>query len=182
MRIILVRHAQPEYEICKKRGFIGLGINLAPLSEEGCMEAEAMSKNPIFKDSQLIVSSPYTRALQTAAIISKAQQIPIAVEIDLQEWIPDLSYMDSFEDEKRLSDEFKKNAGHHSSLDQTWEPIDRFSGRIINSLNKYLGYSKIIVVCHAAVMYHLTGMSPIPYCGIIDIDYNDKYKPQGLFL
>ena len=170
MRLILVRHAQPDYTICKERGFIGLGINLAPLSKEGCKQAELMSKNMVFADSELIVSSPYTRALQTAAFISKTHQLPINVEVDLQEWIPDLTYMDTIEDEKRLSDDFKKNGGYHSSESQTWEPLDRFSKRIFGVLDRYITYSQIIVVCHAAVMYHLTGISSIPYCGIIDIE------------
>lgn len=182
MRIILVRHAHPEYDICKERGFIGLGINFAPLSKEGCEQAESMSQNPIFVGSDCIISSPYTRALQTASFISRMHQLPINVEVDLQEWIPDLTYMDSFEDEKRLSDEFKKNGGYHSSKDQKWEPLDRFSKRIIGVLDKYITYKQIIVVSHAAVMYHLTGRSSIPYCGIIDIEYNKGYQPKGLFV
>lgn len=38
------------------------------------------------------VSSPYTRALQTAAIISQKTNIDITVEMDLHEWMPDLTF------------------------------------------------------------------------------------------
>ncbi len=45
------------------------------------------------KDSlYIIVSSPYTRALQIAAIISKNRQLNIKIELDLHEWMPDLSF------------------------------------------------------------------------------------------
>lgn len=40
----------------------------------------------------VIVSSPYTRCLQTAAIVSRIRNIPLKVEVDLHEWIPDLLF------------------------------------------------------------------------------------------
>ena len=58
---------------------------MAPLTDEGVQQAELASKNEILKGSDLIVLSPYTRALQTASIISK-------VEIDLHEFIPDKTF------------------------------------------------------------------------------------------
>ena len=41
------------------------------------------------KTAELIVSSPYTRALQTAAIISRETGLKICIEVDLHEWEPD---------------------------------------------------------------------------------------------
>lgn len=37
----------------------------------------------------MILSSPYTRALQTAAILSRELNIDLQVEFDLREWQPD---------------------------------------------------------------------------------------------
>lgn len=48
-----------------------------------------MTTEDILKNSEIIISSPYIRALQTAAIISKETKIPLTVEIDLREWQPD---------------------------------------------------------------------------------------------
>ncbi|MDY3908897.1 MAG: phosphoglycerate mutase family protein, partial [Eubacterium sp.] len=44
---------------------------MAPLTELGIKQAEEVSLSPLLEGCQVIVSSPYTRALQTAAIISK---------------------------------------------------------------------------------------------------------------
>lgn len=44
------------------------------------------------KGADIILASPYTRTLQTAAIISKNTGIPIEVETDLLEWMPDLTF------------------------------------------------------------------------------------------
>ena len=41
------------------------------------------------KTAELIVSSPYTRALQTAAIISRETGLKICIEVDLHEWETD---------------------------------------------------------------------------------------------
>ena len=40
----------------------------------------------------LIVTSLMTRALQTAALLSRALHVPLAVEFDLHEWVPDLTF------------------------------------------------------------------------------------------
>ena len=181
MRLILVRHAQPDYNICRKRGFIGLGINLAPLTDEGCKQADIMSKNAIFHDADAVVSSPYTRAIQTASYISIEHGLPLKVEVDLQEWIPDLTYKNSIDDEIELSNEFLKNGGHWPNSPQKWEPLDQFSNRITQTLDKYISYNKIVAVCHGAIIYHLTNICSVPYCGIIEIDYHLGYIPKGTF-
>lgn len=92
MEIVLIRHGQPDYTPCDERGFIGHGRSLAPLSPLGVSQAEKTGKDPALKDVKLIVSSPLTRALQTAAIISRETGIPLTVEVDLREWEPDVTY------------------------------------------------------------------------------------------
>ena len=58
----LIRHAQPDYEPCSTRGYMGQGRDLAPLTEKGVQQAEAAAHDARLKDIKLIVSSPYTRA------------------------------------------------------------------------------------------------------------------------
>ena len=71
MKIVFIRHGEPNKAEVDKRGFIGQGRDMAPLTELGIKQAEEVSLNPLLENCQVIVSSPYTRALQTAAIISK---------------------------------------------------------------------------------------------------------------
>lgn len=93
MKVIFIRHGEPNYLPCDERGFIGQGRDLAPLTDEGIQQAENVAKNSILSGSEIIVSSPYTRALQTAAIISRNTGLEIKVKVDLHEWRPDKSYM-----------------------------------------------------------------------------------------
>lgn len=58
---------------------------MAPLTELGIKQAEEVSLSPLLEGCQVIVSSPYTRALQTAAIISKNTGLNIKVEVDIHE-------------------------------------------------------------------------------------------------
>ena len=71
MKIVFIRHGEPDFSEVDSRGFIGQGRDFAPLTKNGINQAEKVSKNPLLNNAQIIISSPYTRALQTAAIISK---------------------------------------------------------------------------------------------------------------
>ena len=81
-----IRHGIPDYTYGDTHGFIGQGHDFAPLKEERINDVIETSKDERLKDAQIIVSSPYTRALQTASIISKETGIDIVVEPDIREW------------------------------------------------------------------------------------------------
>lgn len=85
----LIRHGEPDYGAVSKLGFYGFGRSFAPLSERGVQQAEETAKDTRLLDADLIICSPYTRALQTAAIISREIDKEIVVEPELHEWIAD---------------------------------------------------------------------------------------------
>ncbi len=101
MKIIFIRHGEPDKTEVDKRGFIGQGRDMAHLTELGVKQAEMVSLNPLLKGGQVIVSSPYTRALQTAAIISKNTGLDIKVEVDIHEFIPDKTFQLKGEEENK---------------------------------------------------------------------------------
>lgn len=70
-KLILIRHGGPDYNFVTERGFKGHGRDLAQLTLEGIQQAKTVAMDKRLQGAQLIISSPYTRALQTAAIISK---------------------------------------------------------------------------------------------------------------
>ena len=88
----LIRHWKPDYTYGDTHGFIGQGHDFAPLKDDGIKYVIETSKDTRLKNAQIIVASPYTRALQTASIISKETGIEIAGEPDIREWQPDLTY------------------------------------------------------------------------------------------
>lgn len=67
----LIRHGEADYSDMMDKGFWGFGRSFAPLSQNGIAQAEATANDVRLKSAAFIVSSPYTRALQTAAIISR---------------------------------------------------------------------------------------------------------------
>lgn len=67
----LIRHGEPTYKPIDERRFIGHGRDLAPLTENGIKGVKETALDNRLKNCEIIVSSPYTRALQTAAILSK---------------------------------------------------------------------------------------------------------------
>ena len=91
-KFYLIRHGEPDYTYGDTHGFIGQGHDLAPLKMEKIKDVIETSKTEKLKEAQIIISSPYTRALQTASIISKETGIGIVVESDIREWQPDLTY------------------------------------------------------------------------------------------
>ena len=110
--LYLVRHGQPDYSGLQERGMFGFGRDFAPLSPLGVQQAEEAAKDPRLKQAERIVSSPYTRALQTAQIISLRTGIAVQVEPDLHEWVPDWTnqYRTS-EESFRLSEDFVRCKG-----------------------------------------------------------------------
>ena len=66
----LVRHGEADYDHMLEKGFWGFGRDFAPLSPKGRQQAETAARDGRLKSAEIIVSFPYTRALQTAQIIS----------------------------------------------------------------------------------------------------------------
>lgn len=108
----LIRHGEPDYSQLSEAGFWGFGRAFAPLSTLGIQQAELAANDERLKAANLIVSSPYTRALQTASIISRKTGLPISVEIDLHEWIPDKTNQNrTSEDATLLKNKFVEYRG-----------------------------------------------------------------------
>ena len=70
-KIFLIRHGEADYSGLSERGFYGFGRDFAPLSKRGIEQVEKMASDERLKTAEVIVSSPYTRALQTASIIGE---------------------------------------------------------------------------------------------------------------
>ena len=83
----LIRHGTADYTEKDTKIYQGFGNHLAPLSAKGIQEIETTAADPQLAQARLILSSPYTRALQSAAILSRRLQIPIQIETDLHEWL-----------------------------------------------------------------------------------------------
>ena len=184
MKIILMRHSEPDYSDAFERNYVGQGIDLGQLTENGIQIAEKASLDSRLDNAELIVSSPYTRALQTAAIVSKNRKLDIKVEIDLHEWIPDYSFKyTSFDECQKAIDLLKENNGlRPDNSPINYETIDELFTRAKNALLKYTDYNKIIVVAHGMVISRFIPPEEIPYCGMYEIDFDKSFKCRPLIV
>ena len=88
-----VRHGAPDYSERNTKIYQGFGVNLARLSEKGVQQIKETAKDERLQGADIILSSPYTRALQTASILSKELGVDIVIETDLYEWLANKNFI-----------------------------------------------------------------------------------------
>jgi len=183
MKIIFIRHGEPDVTPVDERGWIGQGRNFAPLTEKGIQQAIEASHHPLLDGCQIIVTSPYTRALQTAAIISKNTGLDIRIEVDLHEFIPDKTFqLKGAEENKLLHEDFLRCKGEYPSGEKRrWETITEIIERTKPVFDRYAeaGYDKIIVVAHGGVIRRYTGIADIAHCEVCEVKYNKNFECFG---
>lgn len=166
----LVRHGEADYSQMMESGFFGFGRDFASLSKIGIEQVEKTAKDERLKTAQIIVSSPYTRALQTAAIISRETGLKFCVEVDLHEWIPDKTNQYKTSQEAfSLAKEFYENKGVYPKGQQLkWETFEEVRKRMQRVAEKYAGFGKVIFVGHSMAFEALTGIENIKPAEIND--------------
>ena len=169
----LVRHGEANYDGMLENGFWGFGRDFAPLSEKGTQQAEITAKDIRLKNAELIVSSPYTRALQTAQIISRETGLRVEVDIDLHEWVPDENNQYKTSKESfALAREFNKFNGEYPLGEKfRWESLSHMRKRMIRVADKYSDYEKVIFVGHGMVFRCLTYIEKMAPGEIIECTY-----------
>jgi glucosyl-3-phosphoglycerate phosphatase len=78
--MILVRHAESEWNRHFSRTRIDPGIPDPPLTRDGRRQAEQLIDRLAAADVYRLVASPYRRALETATVVANALGLPITVE------------------------------------------------------------------------------------------------------
>lgn len=171
--LYLVRHGEADYSEMLEKGFYGFGRSFAPLSEKGINQAEETAVDERLKSAELIVSSPYTRALQTAAIISRETGLKICVEVDLHEWEPDKTNRYTTSEEAfMLTREFNFHKGVYPEGHQMkWETLEEVRKRMRKVADKYAEYNKVIFVGHGMAFRTLTYIERMKHAEIVECIY-----------
>lgn len=151
----LIRHGETDYSERGTKIYQGHGENLAPLTERGIQQILETAKDPRLKDADMIISSPYTRAIHTSAILSKELQINIRIETDIHEWQADKQYnfLCSEIAEKHCKEFNIYDGIYPKGISLTWENNEMLKNRLHTVLDKYKSYEKIIVVCHGMLIH-----------------------------
>ncbi|TAK25047.1 MAG: histidine phosphatase family protein [Chloroflexota bacterium] len=161
MAVYLVRHGETSYELAEERRLRGGMRDWMPLTPRGVEQAQEVAERLRSFDLTLILSSPMTRALQTAAVISRIVAVPIVVEFDLHEWLPDTTgtydstatMIAAAEERDRLGGEWPPGG------DRAWEPESIVRQRTVRILSRYTTHRGLAVVCHGTIIRILTGRS-----------------------
>ena len=157
-----VRHGKTDYSEHNQKIYQGYGVNLASLAEKGKKQIKQTAKDERLQDADLIISSPYTRALQSAAILSRKLNVRLEVETDLHEWLANKNYMYEEDSKAELAcaEYFSLNGDYPSSQDRNWESRQLMAERVCKVLEKYSQYDKVIVVGHSMMIQAVTGYNP----------------------
>jgi broad specificity phosphatase PhoE len=165
-----IRHGEQDWDIVEKYNLKGQAIDLIPLTENGIRQAKSVAKDTRICKSDIIICSPYTRALQTASIISKDTGIDLHVEFDLREWQSDLTF--NYDSKGQLMELWHDYMLHNGIYPQDkakpWETKENLKRRIDSVLIRYLNYSSVIVVAHAEIFASIVPIDEISHCSILE--------------
>ena len=168
MKIIFVRHGEPDYRELEERYYTGFGIDLAPLSEKGRQQAQKLITNPLLPSAEIIISSAVTRALETASYVACATGLPLRVEPLLHEWQVYETGIENFEKARRL---FLENHGEllpNSSIQ--YETAEEMKSRFLECMGKYRDYQTVLVVTHNMLMRQFVPNEKIDFCQVIECE------------
>ena len=156
----LVRHGEPDYSEIDTKVYRDFGSQMCPLTQKGCNQIKNTAKDLRLQNANLIVTSPYGRALQTAAILSKELGVDIVVETDLHEWLANKHYI--YENSNVAVSNLKEfdinNGIYPNGIEKDWETFEMMKNRAIRVLEKYKDYDKVVVACHGRLMQAITGL------------------------
>ena len=172
---LLVRHGEPYYET-------PLIKPDAPLTDLGIQKSIITSKKMELEGTEIVVSSPTKRTVQTANIISEELGVPLVIEDGIKEWIPDLKtlYTTSDIQVKRFQMALAEYIKGESFGNQPYEKLTDAKKRALDVLIKYLYFRKVVVVTHAGIM-KVFSQRKYRYCGMLPINHdletiNDEFK------
>ena len=168
MKIIFVRHGEPNYLELEERSYTGFGIDLAPLSEKGRQQAQELCKNPLFGSADILVSSAVTRALETASYLASAIGFPLRVEPLLHEWQVYESGVENFEKARTLFLENNGSLPPNSPIQ--YETAEEMRSRFLKSMHKYRNYQTVVVVTHRMLMRQFVPDEKIDFCQVIECE------------
>ena len=175
MKVLLMRHSEPDYSQVDHNQLVGYGRDISRLTDRGISLAQNASLKKELDAVQIVLSSPYTRALETAGEIIRHRDIHLKVELGLREWQPDMTGK-KLESGEQADLALKYFNDANGQLDPKSPLIYETREQMLNRLNqvfqKYVDrYQTILCVTHGVLMRQLVPQEQIDYCEILPYDY-----------
>jgi len=165
-RVAFVRHGEIDRSALARFGltFSGARFDFLPLSPGGVRQAEHVAEALAAFEPRLVLTSPYTRTLETAAILSRHLGCPLTVDLRLHDWLPvrdGTSAISLAVVEARIEEYERWAAGGPLQSDRTWETADEMRARLLSAVQAHLHLSPLVVVTHEAPIQSLIGPSDV---------------------
>lgn len=160
MTVLLMRHGEPNWGQVNDPRWRGAANDRASLTPQGQVQAEQAAIRLAGQRATLVLSSPMTRALQTAAIVASRLALPLAVELDLREWLADETYQwTSAEDVATAYTDMLHRGGTRENQGAVrWEPLDQVRDRALAVLHQHVNpATTVVVICHEVLIHAVTG-------------------------
>ncbi len=174
MKLYLIRHGETDWNLMSKRGVKGLAASLAPLTPLGRIQIDTIANDYRLQEADAILCSSFTRALESAALLSRKINKPLYVEYDLHEWLPQkdptaiLDEHSLLEASEGLRQEIDENIRPE---DVPWESLAEVRQRVTGVLERYQKFSQVVVVTHAVVISSLLGVKrSVDYAEIVPFE------------
>lgn len=175
MKIYLIRHGEPDYTDVVNNHYVGYGRDLGGLTPAGIKMAQRCALRPELQQAQLILTSPFTRAMATTIEIARQVNVPVKVELGLHEWQPDRSgtLIENNQQVQQAYTQYKLTPhSRPADFPYPYETADEVQARVKAVFAKYaVHYDRIACVTHGEVMSQLVEQDTFDYCEIQTINY-----------
>lgn len=159
--MLLARHGQTMFNVVYGETRKDPGIVDPPLTDEGRRQAGALAADLAGRGIERLVSSPYTRALETARIVAERLTVPVAVEPLVRERTA--FHCDIGTARTALAAAWPELAFDH--IDEVWwseteEAVDAFHARCAAFRVAMTGvedWERVAVITHWGVIRSMTG-------------------------
>ena len=168
MKIIFIRHGEPDYSLLEEAGYTGFGLDLAPLSAAGRQMAAKAAANPLLEQAEILISSSVTRALEPASYLLRNRQLPLFVEPLLHEWQVYESGTEKFEQARKLF--FENNGCLPAGSPVRYETAEQMEARFLRTLDKYRDYETVALVAHRMLIRQFVPNEQIGFCQVIECE------------
>lgn len=167
MKIIFIRHGEPDYSLLEEAGYTGFGLDLAPLSAAGRRMATEAASNPLLEQAEILISS-VTRALETASYLIRNRQLSLFVEPLLYKWQVYESGTKKFEQARKLF--FENNGSLPAGSPVRYETAEQMKARFFRALSKYRDYETIALVAHRMLIRQFVANQQIDFCQFVECE------------
>ena len=159
----LVRHGQADWRWTESEAITGFARDFTPLTAFGHGQIAAAALGLRDAGAELVLASPYTRALESGAILSRVLNVPLRVEYHLREWVPDTTgQVASLEAIFEAARAFEACDGCPPDATHRWESRASLRARALGVLERYRHIPRVVVATHEMLIWALTGQRDVP--------------------